>query len=139
MAADYPDRVSALVILSGSLDPKLEKVWWIQRVADFLFVPYMIPRVLRNSNREVFPLDEELRELAPLLANIRCPVYIIHSTDDSLVPIENVDYMKEALPEDVIKEVVILDDKGHFVPWNAEEVVRDTIEAAITESQLGFR
>ncbi len=127
VAAEFPDRVGGLVILAGSLDPSLEKISWYQRVANFAFVPHMIPRVLRNSNRELYPLKRELEVLQPLLAKITCPVLIVHAPDDSLVPYENVAYMKENFSEGVIREVVVLQGKDHFIPWNAEAEIREAI------------
>lgn len=128
-AADYPDRVGGLLILSGSLDPSLEKIAWYQRLANLPIVRYMIPRFLRNSNRELYPLREELEALKPFLVKVMCPVIIVHSPDDSLVPFENVAYMKESFAPGVIVEVVVLEGKNHFVPWNAEADVRDAIFA----------
>ena len=126
-AAEFPDRVGGLVILSGSLDPSLEKIAWYQRVANFAFVPHMIPRALRNSNRELYPLKRQLEVLQPLLAKIRCPVLIVHARDDSLVPYDNVAYMNENFAEGVIREVVVLQGKDHFIPWNAEPEIREAI------------
>jgi pimeloyl-ACP methyl ester carboxylesterase len=131
VAADYPDRVGGLVILSGSMDPDLERVWWIQRFADFAFMPYLIPRALRNANQEVLPLRDELRELEPLLANIDCPIVIVHSRDDSLVQYENVHFMQRAFSGDRIAALHELNGKDHFVPWNAQHTVRQAILDAI--------
>jgi len=128
-AADFPDRVGGLLILAGSLDPSLEKIAWYQRLANLPIVPYMIPRFVRNSNRELYPLKGELEALRPLLAEVKCPVIIVHSTDDSLVPFENVAYMEAAFAPGVIVEVVVLEGKNHFVPWNAEAEVRAAIVA----------
>lgn len=128
-AADFPDRVGGLLILSGSLDPSLEKIAWYQRLASLPIVRYMIPRFLRNSNRELYPLKGELEALKPLLAKVTCPVIIVHAPDDFLVPFENVAYMKESFAPGVIIDVVVLEGKNHFVPWNAEADVRDAIIA----------
>lgn len=128
-AADYPGRVGGLLILSGSLDPSLEKIAWYQRLASLPIVPYMMPRFVRNSNRELYPLKGELEALKPLLANVMCPVIIVHAPNDSLVPFENVAYMEAAFAPGVIVDVVVLEGKNHFVPWNAEAEVRDAIVA----------
>lgn len=127
VAAEYPEKVGGLVILSGALDPSLEKIAWFQRVGEFAIVPYMIPRFLRNSNRELYTLRGELEALKPLLAEIKCPVIIVHAPDDMLVPYDNVEYMQENFSEGVIQEVVVVDGKNHFLPWNAEETVREAI------------
>jgi pimeloyl-ACP methyl ester carboxylesterase len=127
VAADYPERVGGLVILSGSLDPTLEKIYWYQRIANFLFVPYMLPKTIRNSNDELYPLKKELEILQPLLANIICPVLIIHAPNDILVPYENVAFMKSNFPEETIHSVIKIPEKNHFIPWNAEKEIRTAI------------
>lgn len=127
VAADYPGRVGGLVILSGALDPALEKIHWYQRLANFAIVPYMIPRSLRNANRELYPLKRELEILKPLLKDIECPVVILHGPNDILVPFENVDYMKAQFSEEALADVIVLEGKNHFIPWNAEAAVRNAI------------
>jgi pimeloyl-ACP methyl ester carboxylesterase len=127
VAVDYPDKVGGLVILSGSLDPALEKIHWYQRIAKFLFVPYMLPTSIRYSNEELYPLKRELEILKPLLASIKCPVVIAHAPDDMLVPYENVAFMKSQIPKDRIHSVIELPDKNHFIPWNSEKEIRTAI------------
>ncbi len=128
-AVDYPDQVGGIVILSGSLDPELEKVYWFQRVGNFAIIPYFIPRFLRNSNRETIPLKGELETLAPLLDQIQVPISIVHSKNDRLVPYANVEYMERMFRTEAIHEIVILEDKDHFIPWNAEPTIRAAIQS----------
>ena len=134
-AVDFPDKVGGLVILAGALDPDLEKVRWYQHVANFAFFPYIIPRALRNANREVLPLRDELVALGPRLKETRCPVIIIHARDDSLVPFENASYMQAAFPEDKVVDLVELDNKNHFLPWNSVQTVRQAVERLILNPQ----
>lgn len=130
-ALRYPDRVGGLVILSGCLDPAQEKIAWYQRMANFTFVPYMIPYFLRNSNRELMPLKAELEAMRPRLKELKCPIVIVHAPDDILVPYENVDYMRAEFPEDTIVDVMTLAGKSHWVPWNAEAEVREAIDKVV--------
>jgi len=127
-ALDYPERVAGLVILAGSLDPALESVAWYQHLAEFAFVPYMIPGDLRRTNREVIPLKDELEALRPRLKDLQCPIVIVHAPDDMLVSAANVDYMLAEFPKDRVIEVMRPEGKNHFVPWNAEADVRRAIQ-----------
>jgi pimeloyl-ACP methyl ester carboxylesterase len=131
VAAEFPDRVGGLVILAGALDPALEKKYWYNRVGSFLFVPYMLPRVIRHSNEELAPLKGELEKLKPMLKNITCPVIIMHAPDDMLVPFANVAYMEKHLPQ---SETIVLEGKNHFIPWNSEAAVRDAIRSLMPPS-----
>lgn len=126
-ALDYPERVGGIVILSGSLDPSLERVGWYQRTADFGPFKYMIPRFVRNSNRELMPMKNELERLAERLSQLRVPVIILHAPDDILVPFENVDFMQRSFPNGTVIDSIVLDGKNHFIPWNAAAEVREAI------------
>ena len=131
VAAEFPDRVGGLVILAGALDPALEKTYWYNRVGRFLFVPYMLPRVIRHSNEELSPLKKELEKLEPLLKNITCPVIIMHAPNDMLVPFANVAYMEKHLSN---SETIVLEEKNHFLPWNSEVAVRKAIRSLMPSS-----
>jgi pimeloyl-ACP methyl ester carboxylesterase len=135
-AADFPGRVGGLVIAAGSLDPELEAVHAIQRVGDLGLVSWLLPQILRNSNRELIPLEQELRRLKPLLSGIESPTIIVHGDRDSLVPVENVPFMEKYFPDGVVVETVILKGANHFLPWRQEPALRDAIRklADIKES-----
>jgi len=126
-AIDNPGKVGGLVILAGALSPALEKVHWYQHLAEFWFVPSMLPIDWRNSNRELLPLKGELEAMSGQLAKISCPVVIIHGKKDVLVPVANVDFMRAHFSSEVLTEVVTVDDQNHFLPWTFEVGVRDAI------------
>lgn len=126
-ALDYPGRVGGLVLISPSVDPALETIAWYQRLATYFPVAWMIPRFLRNSNRELFPLKHELQTLASELGRLQCPVSILHAPNDILVPFSNVGYLRDRLPPDLLAGVVVLEGKNHFIPWNAEDAVKEAI------------
>jgi pimeloyl-ACP methyl ester carboxylesterase len=128
VAVDYPDRVGGLVILSGPLDPSNEKLHWYQQAGEFWFVPRLLPRGIRNSNRELRPLKAELEVLEPLLGAIQCPVAILHGKNDALAPVSNVDYLKARLPEGVLRKVVLFEDRNHLIPLSEEAAIREAIE-----------
>jgi pimeloyl-ACP methyl ester carboxylesterase len=134
-AAMYPNRVAGIVILAGSLDPDLERVRFIQHVGNFFIMPYLIPRELRNANREVLPLRKTLVPLADLMPTIQCPIVIVHGTRDKLVPYENVDYMLEHFTSEQDVELVTIEGGNHFIPWNAEESIREAIALLLTHDE----
>lgn len=133
-AADYPDRVGGLVILSGALDPALERKRWYQQVGEFWFVPNLLPRPLRNSNRELIPLKGDLEELAPRLATITSPAIILHGTEDDLVPVSNVDFLQSHLPSESIREIRLFEGRNHLIPWSESEAIREAIQTVAVGS-----
>ncbi len=125
-AVDHPGRVGGLVIVAGALDPGLERVLAIQRVGRVPPFVWMLPSALRNSNEELIPLKGELEALGPRLGEIRCPIVIIHGTEDSLVPYANVAYMRRVFTDE--PRVITIDGANHFIPWKFEGVIRVAIE-----------
>lgn len=133
-AAQHPDRVGAVVVLAGSVDPNLERPLFIQHVGDFFLFPALLPRWVRTLNRETLPLRAELESLEDRLADVQCPVIIVHGACDRLVPYENVPYMRARLAHNPDVEVVTLEDARHFIPWTHEEVVRAAIGRALARA-----
>lgn len=129
-ATDHPDLVAALVIVAGSLDPAQENVPFYQYVGDTWPLSAILPRWLRNTNREIIALEPQLKALAPRLATIKIPVTIVHGTKDDLVPFANVDFMKKHLTGTKAMDVTVLDGMNHFLPWNAKQ----TVDAAIMKA-----
>jgi pimeloyl-ACP methyl ester carboxylesterase len=130
-AAMYPDKVGAIVIVSGALDPAQEHVLFIQRVGNAPLVRWLLPRWARNSNCELIPLKGELETLASELPDIHCPIVIVHGRKDQLVPFANVAYMQAAFAGNDHVAVLTLDDANHFIPWTHKPMMDRAIQQAI--------
>ena len=134
VAADSPGKVAAVVILAGSLDPGLEQIHWAQPMGEWPGVRSMLPRAIRNANRELMALKPHLEALAPRLAELRCPVVIVHGTEDRLVPYANVPFMTRMMTG-TRPQVIELPGRDHFLPWNEAEEVRRAIAMATEAKQ----
>lgn len=124
-AADYPERVGAIVIIAGSLDPGLEHPRWFNYVGAMLNP--VLPSALAISNAEIFAAPEQTKLLANVLDKVRCPVVIVHGTEDGLVPYANVEYMQRAFTNAASVEVITIEGGSHFIPWKDPGVVRDAV------------
>lgn len=133
VAVDQPGRVGGLLILAGSLDPALERIHPLQPVGEWWGLRSLVPRRLRNANRELLPLKRELEALAPRLREIRVPVTIVHGTADTLVPVENVQFMKPRFAQATPLRTVLLDGQNHFLPWEH----RPAVERALADMVRG--
>lgn len=127
MAMDYPELVDGLIIVAGSVDPKLEpNETWFRAPLATPFLSWILPRSLRASNEEIYHLKPELQKLLPYWKDIRCPVIVIQGQKDSLVPKENVDFIRKMLVNAPV-EYVLVDEMDHFVPWSNPELIHDAI------------
>ncbi|UTW56346.1 alpha/beta fold hydrolase [Kordiimonas sp. SCSIO 12610] len=130
-AANYPDKVGALIQIASALDPELEDVWTAQHIGNFTLVSWIIPSRLRHANRELIALEDELIALQPKLKEIEQPITIIHSTDDELVPYANVAYMEKHFSGSKSLKTVTLKEKNHYIPWNAGPTVLTEIKSMV--------
>ncbi len=130
-AAAHPDRVAAVVLLAASLDPAQERMHPLQPVGEWWPVRSLLPTTLRNANRELMALKAELDVLETMLGDVRCPVVIVHGTEDDLVPYANVDFMTRRLTGAPSVDLRTLPGVGHFLPWKAEDEVRAAVARAL--------
>lgn len=131
VAAEHPDKVTALVLLSAALDPAQERIHPMQHVGAWAPVRALLPRALRNANAELMALQPQLRELAPMLSRITAKVVIVHGTHDDLVPVANVPYMQAHLGAARCVVTTLLEGRNHFLPWNSEDAVREALRVAL--------
>jgi pimeloyl-ACP methyl ester carboxylesterase len=135
LAVDEPKLVAALVILAGSLDPGQENVPFIQHVGDTWPISALLPRAMRNANREIIALEHELARLAPRLKFITQPVVIVHGTADDLVPYANVAFMRTHMTGTKVMDVTTMPGQNHFLPWNAKAQVLAAIAKAVKDTE----
>jgi len=126
-AANYPDKVAGIVIAAGALDPNLEKVLFIQHVGNVPPFSWLLDKTLRNSNRELIALENELQILKPRLKNITAHVRIVHGTIDTLVPYANVPYMEHEITNAKSIKTTTLEGMNHFLQWRSQNELREAI------------
>jgi pimeloyl-ACP methyl ester carboxylesterase len=127
LAADNPSAFSAIVILSGSIDPAEEKP---EKWRPLLFktpLNYFVPGAMRPSNQELWYLKKDLVDLKPDFAKIHCPVYFIHGASDTWVPPANVEYGKRLLVNSKQILVKILPGANHFIPWTRFKEIKEVL------------
>lgn len=126
-AANYPDTVGGILVLAGALDPDLEDVLFIQYVGNVPPISWLLPKVMRHSNRELIALEDELRLLQPRLASIKQPVTIVHGTEDELVPYANVPFMQRTMTGTSKLDIVKIDGMNHFLQWRQQDVIMKAV------------
>lgn len=131
VAANWPERVASLVLLAAALDPALERVHPLQRLAERQPFQTLLPRSLRHSNHELLRFQEELEALGPQLHRVEAPTVVVHGTRDDLVPYANVPYMQRMLRSVEWMHVETVEGGDHFLPWNDQATVRRALGLAL--------
>lgn len=125
-----PEQVAGLLLLAGSLKPKLGKPRWYNRFASTLLLKWMLPSHLNYSNDEIMVLRRELTlmESQILSGSIDIDLVIIQGMKDKLVSPKNAKYVDEAWRNSFASVATIeLPEAGHFIPWEQFGLVVQTI------------
>lgn len=115
LAADYRELVDGLVIMSGALDPALEKKETWRPLLNREPLRSLLPGAFPQSNIELWYLKNDLKLLSEKLDNIRARVYILHGTTDKMVPPENVAYMQQHFVNAESIQVTMMPRTGHLL------------------------
>ncbi|MDY7092883.1 MAG: alpha/beta hydrolase [Acidobacteriota bacterium] len=134
LAMEEPERVGGLILVAGSIDPKLEKTTWFQKVSRWSLVRWMLPDALVDADREIQPLKEQLQELMPRWGELRMPVTVIQGEADDLVPPANADFAEERITGATPLTVTRVPDMGHLIPWNRPELVAEAVEEWLADA-----
>lgn len=126
LAVDYPNFAKSIVLLAPAISPDITNPRWYNHVAKWWLVQKILPRSLTHSNREMIPLNSELKLIEPLLKNVNADVFVVQGAKDKLVNVGNAAFAKEALIHSDVS-INILPDAGHFIPWEYYDVTKQTI------------
>ena len=121
-----PDAVAGILLLAGSISPSLGKPRWYNHVANNMFVKWLVPARLRDSNKEIMPLRKELALLKSELEGntFNTDITQIQGMKDTLVSPKNTAYVRDNW-EDKFNSVTIieLEEEGHFLPWRQPNLI----------------
>lgn len=128
MALDYPELVGGLVLVASPADPQLEKIVWYQRLANLAVSRWVLPKSINVCIDEIYPLKEELQKIETQLIGLKSFVSVIQGGKDSLVPAQNVDYLKLKIPSHLLLDLKTNPDWNHFIPWNQPGQIIESID-----------
>lgn len=148
MSTRLAPRVAGVVGLSTLYklpdDPRLRHIDWIARMIPFMPKSHEEPgsswfdkeawkdhvSYPQNPVRSIGQLNKLLGEMRAALPEVRVPVLLIHSRDDSYVLPENLELLDSALVNASVKEKLYITGSGHVVTRDAarEQVFQSVVE-----------
>ena len=127
-ALEDPQKIRGVLLVGGDVDPAQEKPWWIQYVFGWRVTSWLLPRSLRQCNREMLTVRADLVKMQKLLPKLSVPVVMLHGDRDPLVPVANVAWLEQQLAAQGKTHLfakIILPGANHFIPWeHPADVVR---------------
>jgi pimeloyl-ACP methyl ester carboxylesterase len=126
IAMKAPNDVDSLLLLAGSLNPKLGNPRWYNWAASTWAVSSLIGESMKHSNREIMGLRKQLRIMDAELKQtyLDTNLLIIQGRKDKLVSPKNPSYVVEQWQSNLNSiEVIELADEGHFLPWKQAPLV----------------
>lgn len=127
MAMDFPEKVTDLVVLAGSIDPTQEETHWYQYPADWWLFRWLVPTDLVTANQEIMPLKSSLNAMLPRWGEIRQRVSVIQGDADTLVPPANADFAERMMTNAQPMKVIRIPGMNHFLPWKQFSLVKEVI------------
>lgn len=140
IAIDYPDQVSALLLLAGSLKPSLGSPRWYNYAASTWVIASLIGNTMKYSNREIMGLRKQLKKMDKEIkqADLSTDIIIMQGQKDKLVSPKNPAYVVDAWKDNFASiKLIELENEGHFLPWRrASLVVKSMYELANMQQHL---
>lgn len=127
MALEEPKQYENLMILAGALDPEAEKPEKWRKPLLWFPLKYIVPGALRPSNDELWYLKQDLITMRTDLKYLSQNVMIIHGTEDSLVPYQNVSFMQKHFTNTNTLKVISLENEDHFIVWSQESLIKEEL------------
>lgn len=125
-----PRSVDSLLLLAGSLNPKLGRPRWYNWAASTWVVSRLIGKSMRDSNREIMALKSELTQMDAELkqTTLNVDVTVMQGATDKLVSPKNPAYVTNEWQTSFTKiDLIELPKEGHFLPWRQTPLVIQTI------------
>lgn len=139
VALESPDSVAGLVLLAGSLNPKLGSPRWYNYAASTWVVSKMVGQKMTNANREIMKLRKQLELMNEELeqTKLNTNVLIVQGLKDKLVSPHNPAFALEQWPDNFLSlEVTQLKEAGHFIPWQQSDDVLAAIVNLANKADL---
>ncbi|MBI1316519.1 alpha/beta fold hydrolase [bacterium] len=122
LGLDHSDALNGVLLVAPTISAPMQAPRWYNRIAGSWLVNPLLGRWLRNSNREMMALPEQLVDMEARLPGFPLPIVYIQGGKDRLVPSESLNQFVN-LCADCRLEVITLDPMDHFVPWSDPELI----------------
>lgn len=122
IAADYPDVLDKLVLISPVIDPEKEKIFWFAYAAKHWLVGLFLNNEYQLATEEKFAHERELRKMEKDWGRITAEVAVFQGGKDWIADIGNLDFAKRKL-RSKNRYFYYLPDAGHMITESHTDLV----------------
>ncbi|MEL7118959.1 MAG: alpha/beta hydrolase [Bacteroidota bacterium] len=126
VAADYPKKIHAALMISPLNEPETEPIFWISHFARWKWSKSLLPIPVQLAGDEKFTHAEELRKIQPDWRSICCTITHMHGSWDFLAPLSNVFYSQKNIPAKYLHTIVIK-RAGHLLPFTHFDDIKNEL------------
>jgi len=123
------NKLGGVVLVASSLDPVLEKMLFVQKLATYPPISWLLSKSVRHSNIEMAQLQKFMEVSEADLNKITASTHIVHPKDDNLVSHAHVAYAKNNLVSVNHMQITEPDEGGHSIPWTHQDLIMDAIKS----------
>lgn len=126
-AANNPDGVDGLIMISPLNDADSEPVKWYAHLANFKLTRLLMPEFINVATTEKLAHKKELKTIEPYFSDLECPVIHYHGTDDRLAPYKpNIEFSKVNI-KPINLTIIEESDAGHLLVWTKGATIKNMI------------
>jgi pimeloyl-ACP methyl ester carboxylesterase len=137
MAADYPEQIDGIMMMSAPVNPALEPAEDWRKL--FVGTPLQskLPGAFQQSNAELYSFKQEIHKLRADFPLVKADVSIVHGDDDSWVPVGNADYARNNLLHARSIHTLIIPEGSHLIPATHRRLISGELIALKQRSDQG--
>ena len=120
LAVDYPEKVAAVVSISGTIAAPFQVPQWYNLLARDKWIEPFLSSGFKSSNQEMMSLSKDLSAIESKLKGLDQPFYLLQGGKDVLVHPASPFYLIKQLNQVHLK---YYDTWDHFVIWTEIEAV----------------
>lgn len=122
---NYPEKIRKSVLVAALLNPAFHHPKWYNYLASFPLFDPLIPKPLRQSNKEMWSLANELAANEQQLKDFDIETIFIQGEKDILVPFETAAFYKQYDTTNI--KYILPKDLNHFTPWSHPDLIINAI------------
>lgn len=128
LALILENKTAALVLISASVKPTAEKMFWFNKIIAHKYLRKVVPKIWLVANTEKLNHENYLKEFEDSWASIKTKIICLHGCKDKLILVENANYIKENAINSKEVKIILIKNARHNILWDYPNSIFDTVK-----------